>query len=115
MSSPSQIGHTGCTKPLRTTSYYHFTHSRLSSTCRCTPSSAVCLRITILPPINSRVFLGGLPWHTSSIVTSVISVSHEINKAMDIDSVISRVCKTSSGIVRITFTSEEEGNSAQLE
>lgn len=47
--------------------------------------------------------------------SEIDSVSHDINKAMDIVSVISGASKTSSRVMRIASTSEEEGNSVQIE
>ncbi|PPS05058.1 hypothetical protein GOBAR_AA15606 [Gossypium barbadense] len=107
-----------------------------SSTYHYTPSSTVCSRTTRLHLANSQAFLSGLPWCTSLTILDVVvvdaeidhnsgdslsktdNISHKINEAMDIDSLISgscKKCKTTVGAVRIISMSEEEGSSAQLE
>lgn len=46
------------------------------------------------------------------------SISCKINEAMDIDSLISsshKKCKTTVGVVRINFASEEEESNVELE
>ncbi|KAH1046722.1 hypothetical protein J1N35_037506 [Gossypium stocksii] len=70
-------------------------------------------------PTNHRVIASvGIDQASEDTLSEIDSISPELNEVMDIDFLVSgarKKCKTTTGAVRISFTSEEEGNSAQLE
>lgn len=70
-------------------------------------------------PIDLRLVANaGIDCSSGNSSSETNNISHEINKAMDIDALIRgahKKRKTTTGVVNVTFTSEEGGNSSHLE